>query len=616
MPSAAGENGKRTPAKGKAKGKKRPARKAPVSPGAPMRSELEGKAVAELRALCTDAKLPTTGVKAAVVHRLLVHYGAVKLDSSSSAESSSDQTRSPSPVLATSKRANTGRLKVGPDGSVSLTPALLRDQGFIDAKLCALAEKCDDRRYAADALVGMIIFREGTGIIDLRSPGAEVLTSRRVTRMPIALPRVGGGGGGNTLVDGGILGSYAAGSPERPAVVNLLYEARVRVEVNGPGLPVEVRRSLFAEAFDDLLDQCVVDAVPTELLSTVLSRSPAKSGAGPEDPSRGSETKEKDDQGAQSQYMARLKQVGSEMYVDMAKVATSKIYSLLVKGVGGEDPAKVYIPQDPACALEVMRSLHCPTTGNRNTDNIGEGLLVEAGKTSKAELTQSQVADMREKFQKESLADSKHKAYVLVNTMFVACYGVAGRLPRAIVDEYKATVDRLSEQPGMTAHKFRQVLLQGEMVRTKAVNDGIPCAGNLLGVQAVSIASGYRLAIERMEACIMNHAVEYAGQPKQVARGRDARGPAAANPAPAGGAKVGGGKGRKRDRDTGKRKAYARLPGGMGSGHNGGKPCTNSAHDPTKGGNVRAVCSFSHVHWDAALEPSQAEVAIAVALAK
>ena len=67
---------------------------------------------------------------------------------------------------------------------------------------------------------------------------------------------------------------------------------------------------------------------------------------------------------------------------------------------------------------------------------------------------------------------------------------------------------------------------------------------------------------------------------------------------------------------TGKRKAYARLPGGMGSGHNGGKPCTNSAHDPTKGGNVRAVCSFSHVHWDAALEPSQAEVAIAVALAK
>ncbi len=86
MPSAAGKNGKRTPAKGKAKGKKRTARKTSAWPGAPTRSELEGKAVAELRALCTDAKLPTTGVKAAVVHRLLVHYGAVKLDSSSSAE--------------------------------------------------------------------------------------------------------------------------------------------------------------------------------------------------------------------------------------------------------------------------------------------------------------------------------------------------------------------------------------------------------------------------------------------------------------------------------------------------------------------------------------------------
>ena len=56
-------------------------------------------------------------------------------------------------------------------------------------------------------------------------------------------------------MDGGILGSYAAGSPDRPAVVILLYAARVHVEVKGPGLPVEVKRALFAEAFDDLLDQ-------------------------------------------------------------------------------------------------------------------------------------------------------------------------------------------------------------------------------------------------------------------------------------------------------------------------------------------------------------------------
>ena len=174
-------------------------------------------------------------------------------------------------------------------------------------------------------------------------------------------------------MDGGILGSYAAGSPDRPAVVILLYDARLHVEVKGPGLPVEVKRALFAEAFDDLLDRWVVDAVPTELLSTVLGRSPAKNG-GPENPSRDSETKEKDDQGSQSQYMARLTKAGSEMYVDMTKVATAKIYSLLDKGVGGDDPAKVHIPQDPACALEVMMSLHCPTAGYRNTDSIGGGV--------------------------------------------------------------------------------------------------------------------------------------------------------------------------------------------------------------------------------------------------
>lgn len=41
MQSAAGKNGKRTPAKGKAKGKKRPARKSSASPGVPTRSERE-----------------------------------------------------------------------------------------------------------------------------------------------------------------------------------------------------------------------------------------------------------------------------------------------------------------------------------------------------------------------------------------------------------------------------------------------------------------------------------------------------------------------------------------------------------------------------------------------
>ena len=89
--------------------------------------------------------------------------------------------------------------------------------------------------------------------------------------------------------------------------------------------------------------------------------------------------------------------------------------------------------------------------------------------------------------------------------------------------------------------------------------------GHLLGLQAVSIAAGYKLAIDHMEACIMNHAVEYAGQPKQGARGRDACGPAAVNSAPAGGAKGDGGKGKKRDRDAGKRTAYARLRDGLRS---------------------------------------------------
>jgi hypothetical protein len=349
MPAAAGTKRKRAPAKGKAKGKapKTSAatgnRKTSVAPG-PTRSELDGKGLAELRALCKAAKLSPKGGKDAVVRRLIEHHATVEIDSMSSASMS----RSPSPLMGSSRRADTGRLKVGPNGAVDLTPALLRDLGFIDHKLCALAEKCDNPRSAADALVGIIVFREGTGSIDLRSPASEVLTSRRVARTPVALPQSGGGGGGCALVSGGILGSYAAGCPDRPQVITLLHEARVHVEVKGPGLPLEVKRALFAEAFDDLLDQCVVDAVPAELLSTVLSRSPSKSGRTGsllKDP----ETREKDDQGSQAQYMARLKKVGSEMFIDMTKVATTKIYSLLFKGVGGDEllnsgPFKNFFP--------------------------------------------------------------------------------------------------------------------------------------------------------------------------------------------------------------------------------------------------------------------------------
>ena len=83
MPAAAGAKRKRAPAKGKAAsrtgktseatGKKRTTS---VAPG-PTRSELDGKGLTELRALCTDAKLSTTGGKDAIVRRLLEHLRRV-----------------------------------------------------------------------------------------------------------------------------------------------------------------------------------------------------------------------------------------------------------------------------------------------------------------------------------------------------------------------------------------------------------------------------------------------------------------------------------------------------------------------------------------------------------
>ena len=46
----------------------------------------------------------------------------------------------------------------------------------------------------------------------------------------------------------------------------------------------------------------------------------------------------------------------------------------------------------------------------------------------------------------------------------------------------------------------------------------------------------------------------------------------------------------------------------MGSKHLGGDLCKKDEHNPTKGGNVKAMCAKSHVHWDTALEPTQSQI--------
>ena len=61
---------------------------------------------------------------------------------------------------------------------------------------------------------------------------------------------------------------------------------------------------------------------------------------------------------------------------------------------------------------------------------------------------------------------------------------------------------------------------------------------------------------------------------------------------------------------------WAKLPGGMGATHNGGRQCTNAAHDPTKAGDKNALCAFSHVHWDPSLNPTADQIAVAVAIAE
>ena len=552
----------------------------------PTRASLAKLKVPDLRAACTSAKLDPAGVRDQLIQRLLEHHGLVS--------------RSPSPEL--------GDVPMDSSGCMKLTPKLLFDLGHIDNAMLEIVEGCDSPTEGADVLVAAAVFMWGKGVFDVRSPGGPPVTPGRLARLP--LPAVPGEGGTPLGVDGGILGNYAGANVGRRAIFDMFYQGRVNATVQGPGLPKVASFALFAGAFEDILDRSLAAAIPAALIPSVLAGSPARRVEPASGQSAGEERDKEKDRNHQARYMTEIKEANKDKYIPENRLATGRIHKLM--GIGLDQPGKgCFISQDPGAQLAAMKPLIDPKTGSKTIEApYGDGVMftTSSGGAQKAELTEAAIAKMHEQFEKEAIAESYAKAKIIANTTYVLCHKHLGRFARTTLEMYECALERLFEAPGMTGQKFRKILLQGEQVRMKVTNDAD--GGDGAENADTSIDAGYRKAINRINDCLMNHTVDFSGPGNRGSNGASGQSSTGSGGAPS---RTGrGDRGQKRQRS---RKVYPKLPGGMGSVHNGGQACTNPKHDPAKGGDKNALCGRSHVHWDAALNPSADQVALAVSIA-
>jgi len=81
---------------------------------------------------------------------------------------------------------------------------------------------------------------------------------------------------------------------------------------------------------------------------------------------------------------------------------------------------------------------------------------------------------------------------------------------RRSVDRYLSALTDVSRVPGLTGKEFRRVLLQTEVMRIAAVNEGrIP--GSVSGARA-TVGRGYDIATDRKEECVRDFFVRTVGR--------------------------------------------------------------------------------------------------------
>jgi hypothetical protein len=259
----------------------------------------------------------------------------------------------------------------------------------------------------------------------------------------------------------------------------------------------------------------------------------------------------------------------------------------------------VFHTDHPSCQVSVMKP-YDTVSGQKIYDLAKESALVISVSDSsitKAETSDDATARVQKEFNSETLHNSFQKGVMSANGTWVLCFGtqdIVGGVtetrfssaPRKSVERYLSALTDLSRVPGLTGKEFHRVLLQTEVMRIAAVNEGrIP--GSVSGARA-TVGRGYDIATDRIEEivstiflfCVARWACGGHECPPDVqysdswdcwrrwgTRGGEAGNANGVPPIV-----------------RAKRPKHDRLPGGMGSKHQGGDLYKRDEHNPIKEG--------------------------------
>jgi hypothetical protein len=550
-------------------------------------AELTASTVPELRQLCTEYAVDTLGVKRVLVTRL-------------------EALMRPVPGGAPPPPPPGGVPMAG--GVVKMSLNLLVTQGFIEKTLETEAKKCLDEGAVCDVILAVVFLRmvkdRGAVEFDITTKATIPLTARRLCNTEIAaVPEIYTGAGQAAHTSPFLLCNGSNGSDLRSMSSKVLLGCRSEMGISGPLLAEPAASWLFEEAFGELLDYCVANSFPAVIVNSLFSAqaTPEKAAKPAINPK-----KEMSLEAFVPLYKSQILLAGETKHLEKSQIANASGAKGMWTGLRA---TTLYVTEEHSYSVGVLIALSDPD-GKKNEDYRGDGFLITAGSdglgTVSTEASETFVKKETVAFNGEILSKSHGRGITMAQTRWVITFGIkeAGsgkeRFGRKSLERYVALLTRCAGLGGMTAAKFRTILLQVEALIMSLVNDGSEAGGG----KVETLGEAYDRASDSLENKIDNHIVNRADLA----------------PVPRGGASGGGGvqkrgaaapaRGSQASTPPKKTKTavrhHPRLPGGMGS--HGGKPCAKETHDPSQGGHVRAWCSRSHVHWDSTLEPSAEDV--------
>jgi hypothetical protein len=564
-------------------------------------SDLRAMTVVELRSACVIVGLPDGGVKKDVLDRLVAHFG-----------------HSPAGVDGGSGAGVV--VGAGVPGAGVMTLQDLVANGIMHKELESHVSGCLDREGVVGVIFTVVIYRSGGTCfnpkVNLGYPfGRHTFANTAITYIS------------GEFTDGGIgdytvafkLSNAVNGAAQRRWVVAMfesLYQSLCK-QSNGM-LPV-LTATRFGDAFDEVLDLCLGSMPSVAAVSSLGVFHHAQLASPAVTPVK--TVKSLSD--FEGEYRDQLRQ--SETGAEGRSIGRNSVpsASCMLRAFEKLRATPAFHTDHPSCQVSAMKP-YANVSGQKIYDLAREsGLVISVSDSSitKAETSDDATARVQKEFNSETLYNSFQKGVMSANGTWVLCFGaqdvVGGvteaRFSRRSVERYLSALTDLSRVPGLTGEEFRRVLLQTETMRIAAVNEG-RMPGSMSGARA-TVGRGYDIATDRIEECVRDFFV------RPVGRVVAPNVPPTHNTQTVGSGGVSGVfTGSKPGNANGappvvraKRPQDARLPGGMGSKHLGGDLCKKDEHNPTKGGNVKAMCAKSHVHWDAALEPTQSQIDDAIA---